>query len=559
MNEISTPLDKEVATLGSSSEDEAILAPRGRRAKATPAILSSDESSGSHLAPEPVTPKKRARPQRGFHISTNGSTIGSSSEKPRRKLGEKLSPSPSSATATSHKGHITEDVADKSPKATLSRPANTFVISSGSDQSSSEDDVITPARKRRPTLQSSKKVQDERSGSEESGELAGEVADLSDTGMYHLFTMNSENQGSMHDFGLKLKCHCIVELQGRRTRGHQANSERSKRQRRLEELRQRRAGVRVDTDEESVESPDEDESQDGLETIEQAMGRRENLNEYEDDFVDDEEDAIGVDLGVAGVPLKYTYHANKKPFEHFKTEIEWMVHNKLNPAFDRRDEIYLLAHDKLDKEVEGYGKSKFESSVWKEPFLKALKSRPDFDNFDVPTMLEHKCDACQRSNHPPKHRVTFTGKPYDRDTLEPITNDDEEDESESDEEEDDSRGSSDEQESFFLGRYEMNESLNCRLSSIANVRRFCCANAEMVHALHHWRWHLNQTVLLWLGTDGHLTPEKIVERESMRQKKREKEANRVVDGMESTGVMKELYCQFKQNLAAARDAKVSDI
>lgn len=41
----------------------------------------------------------------------------------------------------------------------------------------------------------------------------------------------------------------------------------------------------------------------------------------------------------------------------------------------------------------------------------------------------------------------------------------------------------------------------------------------------------------------------------MRQKKRQKIANKIVDGMESTGVMRDLYKQFKENLAAARDAK----
>ena len=89
--------------------------------------------------------------------------------------------------------------------------------------------------------------------------------------------------------------------------------------------------------------------------------------------------------------------------------------------------------------------------------------------------------------------------------------------------------------------------------------RFCCANAEMAHALYHWRYALNQTVLEWLARAGHLTPEKIVERENMRQKKREKATNKIVDGMEATGVMKELYKQFKENLAAARDSKVIEL
>ena len=187
------------------------------------------------------------------------------------------------------------------------------------------------------------------------------------------------------------------------------------------------------------------------------MRRGGNLDEYEADFVDDEDDTVGVDLGREGVPLEFTYHANKKPFENFKTEIEWMVHNKINPAFDRRDEIYELAHRKLDDEVHGYAGSKFSSSVWKEDFNKALRGRPEFYRADVPTMLEHKCDACQRSGHPPKHKVTLSGKAYDRETLENIESDDEEDDESDDESSEEGSSSSvEDKQNFFLGRYDGN-------------------------------------------------------------------------------------------------------
>lgn len=78
----------------------------------------------------------------------------------------------------------------------------------------------------------------------------------------------------------------------------------------------------------------------------------------------------------------------------------------------------------------------------------------------------------------------------------------------------------------------------------------------MAHALHHWRYALNQIVLEWLADEGHLSPERIVERERLRQRKRQRATNKIVDAMEHMGIMKLLYKQFKENLAAARDAKV---
>lgn len=56
--------------------------------------------------------------------------------------------------------------------------------------------------------------------------------------------------------------------------------------------------------------------------------------------------------------------------------------------------------------------------------------------------------------------------------------------------------------------------------------------------------------------NGHTTPEKIVQREAWGRSKRNKLANKIVDGMVESGEMRDLYKQFKQNLDAARSAKV---
>lgn len=88
--------------------------------------------------------------------------------------------------------------------------------------------------------------------------------------------------------------------------------------------------------------------------------------------------------------------------------------------------------------------------------------------------------------------------------------------------------------------------------------RTCAANAETGHNLHHWRYDLNFYVINWLKKQGHVAPEKILERENWSTKKREKYSNDVVDEMEESGELRTLYDEFKQNLQAARTARVSE-
>ena len=151
------------------------------------------------------------------------------------------------------------------------------------------------------------------------------------------------------------------------------------------------------------------------------------------------------------MPLEFTRHGHKKPIEHFKDMVEWMIHNKLNPAFARHDPIYQIAVRKLDDEVQGYSGSKFLSSAWNADFLKALKARPELSRLDVPTMFDHKCDACNRSGHPAKHQLIFSGKPYNRDTLENLTDNDN-DEEDDDEDKESEVDESNQEQAFYLGR-----------------------------------------------------------------------------------------------------------
>ena len=421
--------DNEGSSHSITSEDDDDMPVRSiKRNRPAPVMLSSDDSVHEETSQAPVTPGKRSRPVQRY-TQAGSSSSESDGEAPTARLRQKLSISPDSKHCSTGGPRTRARPSEARRQNQFSTPV---VISDGSEETSSEDVVITPVRRRKSAVQDqySSREPDNKANDESSDDLQGELENLRGTG---------------------------TPLRSTRTRDGPILSERGKRQQKLEELKRRRAGIRQEEDDETdqdyqAENDEIDEADfSEPQPIHRGLQRGSNLDEYEEDFVDDEDDKVGVDLGVAGVPLEFTYHANKRPFEHFKTEIEWMVHNKLNPAFDRYDEMYQLAHRKLDKEVEGFVGSKFSSSVWGEDFTKALQARPDLDRVDVPTMLEHKCDACRRSNHPPKHKITFSGKPYNRDTLEIVEQG--EDEEDTDDSDDDKSSSTEGGEPFFVGRF----------------------------------------------------------------------------------------------------------
>ena len=435
-----------------SEEDDDDIRPVRSARRNRPALInlsSSDDSPQPQTPEKAVTPVKKSRLHQR-HSRASISFSGAESEAPMTRLQQKVS---NSLNASHHpNGGLGKEAGSAKARSAM-EGSRSIQISDGTQSTSSEEAVVTPVRRRRTLIRTpSTRVNDHTEDNELSDDLQEELEDLQGTG---------------------------TPLRNTRTRDGPIRSERSKRQQKLEELKRRRAGIKENSEEEEDEWEENDESElSGSEPLHHVMRRGHNLDEYEADFMDDEDDKIGVDLGVAGVPLEFTYHANKKPFEHFKTEVEWMVHNKLNPAFDRYDEIYQLAHRKLDKEVEGFVGSKFSSSVWGEEFTRALQARPDLNRIDIPTMLEHRCDACRRTNHPPKHKITFSGRPYDRATLEAKENIEGEDDDIEDSESDKS-SSLQEGETFLLGR--------CDFLSL--VGSFVAADVGLDSVARTQRWH----------------------------------------------------------------------
>lgn len=342
----------------------------------------------------------------------------------------------------------------------------------------------------------------------------------------------------------------------------------------LARLKRKRGGAIID--ESDVQEPDEEEEDDGLlgepyEEEENMIGFDEeddlailppklarkqmfSLDDDDEGFVveEEEDDAL---LGVPdNIPIEYTRYASMKAKDLFKFAIDWMVQKKINPAFPMQDEIYGLTFRKLDDEVKGLAGSKFVSSAWTPEFTFTLEARPEIecgriDRGSAEHFLRDKCDACNRSGHPATYEVMFRGRPYDRDSLETVAA--------SKDSDSDSEGSDSESEGAEGDViYDSKSRPIAPSDKVFYLGKFCMSNAQTAHSLSHWKWHLYEWVVDYLGQAGYTAPEKIVKRDKWSTRKRRKYGNKIVDAMQHDGKIKELYRDFKNEIDAARNAKV---
>jgi hypothetical protein len=337
----------------------------------------------------------------------------------------------------------------------------------------------------------------------------------------------------------------------KRTRGGPVTTKRDQTKEHLELLRRRRAGEKVprieDSDDELedmqamnldfIGHPDYDEQGSVHSSIEtdDEQEQAQVLEEDEDDFViEDSTERLG--RPNTDIPLQFTSFASAKPRELFIHIIEWLVKNRIAPAFSREDELFNLAFARVDDQVKAQAGSRLISSAWGNEFTRAILARPNMKVSMLPGTDEDNvrtCDACNRINHPARYEFVFSGQPYFKKTLEPVDNsDDEGDDVEFDRDEE-GHTLPRENRRFYLGR-------------------FCAANADMGHKLTHWKYHLNDNLMAYLEEQGVLSPESIVARERLNKKKREREAENIVDSMQETGMIADLWADFENNLNDAR-------
>ncbi|OTA61965.1 hypothetical protein K449DRAFT_370261 [Hypoxylon sp. EC38] len=355
---------------------------------------------------------------------------------------------------------------------------------------------------------------------------------------------------------------------------------RSEKQKKLELLRRRRAGEMIDKVTSSEEDSDgerrgiydsdsnqellvlkdfddEEPDEEGVNAPTRQLSGKEKQTKLQesddelDDFVIDDDDApIGAPANL-DIPLEFTAQAHRPLKQQFPYVIEWLVHNRINPAFERKDPVYSNAWRKLDDEVRTLASSKFASSAWKSEFYRALKGRPKMDAYEMDRSergsgLHDTCEACGRSSHPATFKIFFRGHPYYKDTLVEVESDSSDSDSDSDSE-DNGSGES--------GRRSV-DSQGMALppeTRAWHVGVVCCGNAETAHGLIHWKHALKEWVEDHLEQDGWMDAKKLKERESMKARKRRDLANKITDGWREKNIIASLYRDFKNTLEEARN------
>ncbi|OJJ49806.1 hypothetical protein ASPZODRAFT_128336 [Penicilliopsis zonata CBS 506.65] len=538
----------------SSSEEDVVNTSMRKKRRAQPIVIENDTESESNM-PSRVSKRKRS----------------DSNERPQRNT--RGDGTPSRQTRSAAKSLEAKRSASKQEaREAVKRSASHLLSDLGSPETSDADELVTqPRKRRRQTTQrtaASVDVEGEEEEVEEDPIVSSPAKRILRRGVSDV-PRTPRRTSDQERLDLKEDLEDLQDsvVRATRTRGHLANSARSQRQKQLDLLRRRRAGERMSdiSSEAELESEhelegseiedheSEDETQPPIKSIlpyddsdiESAIASDEDLDRYDDDFVlDDDATELGVPTQDEAMPIEFSRHNYKQPKEYFHDAVEWMVHNKLNPAFPRDDDLYKVAFMKLETEVQGRAGSQLVSSAWSSSFCRALMARPHIEETAFPITDGHPCDACKRSGHPASFDIKLYGKAYSLETLEPLSDDDVSAEEETTERsepgERDRKGRilPDENIRWFLGRH-------------------CKTKATMAHTLVHWRFHLNEWVIGYLEGQGVLTDKMIVKRSHWSQKKLTKYANSVRDQMVENGEVRKLWRDFHIKLKTARETKES--
>jgi hypothetical protein len=244
-----------------------------------------------------------------------------------------------------------------------------------------------------------------------------------------------------------------------------------------------------------------------------------------DDFVEEDDDsASAVEL-----PFEFSNAVAASAKDMFDDMVRWMVHLILRDVV-LEDNLYTLAHDKIQRQLMTWGES-FRSSIWLPEFLDVMLARPEIHARGLPEIRRlsegsargDHCEGCNRQDTYSTMEVSFSGNPYDPITLRDL-------DQEPGEPLVDKHGRELRDSGFVLGKT-------------------CFHNAMLAHPLEHWKVRLKKIVREYLEVE--ITRPKIEERESWPDDDKARHADDVADELIESGLASQIWDRFKQSTSQA--------
>ncbi|KAI5781423.1 hypothetical protein EDC01DRAFT_237323 [Geopyxis carbonaria] len=254
-----------------------------------------------------------------------------------------------------------------------------------------------------------------------------------------------------------------------------------------------------------------------------------NLDDELSDFIVEDDGANDL-IGAPEIPIEFTVASHQDLKTSFKIYTSYILLTILLPHPPEQSEFIHACLRRLQTQIDVYGGSVLQSSVWSQSMLRAMKTRPELHWEECEPV--DKCDACNRHHRNAKQMVQFRGARYDPVTLRDLDSDSEDSGSQ------DSLGNEIPPEDtwYYLGRH-------------------CFMRARMRHAFFHWKKDLRNHVAGELVTnkiinpDESLTDETIEQTQDMDDAEQEAWANGIVKNMQYQ--LGELYNNFKEALESA--------
>lgn len=182
----------------------------------------------------------------------------------------------------------------------------------------------------------------------------------------------------------------------------------------------------------NLNDPDH-ENEEAPNTKRRKTGSEEQLDEHASvDFESNELDIDALEQELANsetqdvqgpsshLPISFPVLRHKNSQHYFACIVEWMVHNMLNPGFDRNAAMFQNSFDYLDRVAAYIMQARIEPE-WKTEFIKTLQARPCMLIQPYPESEERRpCGACDNFYHTADYYVVFDEPPYSSTTLESL-------------------------------------------------------------------------------------------------------------------------------------------